>query len=67
MAKNTFKYKCADCSKETFFHRREETHRNRMRCPSCGSLWLDRVTNEAKRRNIDGADAKRGQDERNDQ
>ena len=54
MAKNKFKFCCADCQKTHYLNRQKLNNRTRPRCPYCGSVALDEVTDRAKERRLSG-------------
>lgn len=56
-----YKYCCADCGKEQFFHKIFLIRRNRPRCIACGSYALDPVTDYARDNLVRGADERREQ------
>lgn len=45
--RGVFKYKCDDCGEFTNLSQRERGRASRPRCQSCGSTWLDPVTENA--------------------
>ena len=46
--RGTRKYRCGECSAESFHHWIERNRAARLRCPACGSARMDLVTAEAR-------------------
>jgi DNA-directed RNA polymerase subunit RPC12/RpoP len=40
------KFRCAECKEEHFFHWVERNRGSRPRCPGCGSIAIDPVSDE---------------------
>ena len=64
--RNVFKYRCLDCKAEEMIWRGSMVRVTREKCSSCGSLYLEPVTKEAKDRTGLGQNAKIDFDEKRD-
>lgn len=67
MAKNKFKYRCGECGTEQWVSLYQFARASRPRCSSCGSLALDLVSDEAKKRvMLHGAETVMSRDRRHE-
>ncbi len=52
MQRGKRKYQCFECGEESFHHWIEKNRASRLKCPACGSIRMDIVTEDGRREAI---------------